>query len=334
MMHELLVPSGMIIVGFILLFKSADLFIDGAIGVAEYFKLPKMLTGIVLVAFATTAPEFTVSLLAAIQGFPEIALGNAVGSVICDDAVAMGLAAFISASPIMIDRRILLTSGIFLIAVDLLAFFFAFDGTVSRIEGILLLVVLAGYFVVLYRTSGREKVENDADSENASRQTEHGGPDSGDKPLKRLALVLGIGLTGIVIASEILIHGATTVCSALGIPEVIVGMTVVAIGTSLPEIAMCITAALRGEGELAAGDIIGADILNVLWIIGASSTANPIHVEQRIILFAFPYMILVVVSMLGLMWMGNRLTRLNGIFLFILYIVYIACNIILFGPAG
>jgi len=289
-----------------------------------------MLTGIVLVAFATTAPEFTVSLLAALKGLPEIALGNAVGSVICDDAVAMGLAALLATSPILIDRKILRTSGLFLLSVDFLAFYFAFDGTVSRIEGMLMLSVLAGYFFVLYRTSGRENQNGAKEGHSQPFPHEISDPDAKRKHLKRLGLILAVGLAGIIAASEILIHGATTICDALGIPEVIVGMTVVAIGTSLPEIATCITAALRGEGELAAGDIIGADILNVLWIIGASSVANPIHVEQRVIFFAFPYMILVVASMLGLMWMGKCLTKRNGIFLFLLYIVYIVCNIILF----
>lgn len=318
----------MLVGGFWLIFKSADLFVDGAIGVADHFGIPKMLTGVVLVAFATTAPEFTVSLLAAIQGHPEIALGNAVGSVICDDTIAIGLAALFAASPILINKRILLTSGIFLLAVDLLAFGFALDGKVARLEGAVLLLILLGYFVSVYLGAKKRKGSSPPSADDDAPAV-HGHTGKKHTP-KKLALLLGAGFVGIVLASEILIHSATTICYAFGIPEVIVGMTVIAIGTSLPEISTCITAARRGEGELAAGDIIGADILNILWIIGASSLANPIHVERKLILFAFPAMLVVVGSMLGMMRSGYKLTKINGTVLLSLYAVYAVLNIVFF----
>jgi cation:H+ antiporter len=146
---------------------------------------------------------------------------------------------------------------------------------------------------------------------------------------KPLLFFLG-GITGVVISSRLIVWVAINIARYFKVSEIIIALTVVAIGTSLPEISTCITAALKGEGEIAVGNIIGADILNILWIIGVASIVNPITVEREVINFAFPYMILIVAVMLAAMRIGCRLGRIKGLILFALYLIYLFFTLKLF----
>ena len=207
--------------------------------------------------FATTAPEFVVSLLSALRGLPEIALGNAIGSVVADDALALALAIVIAPAAIIVDSRILKTTGIFLIAIDLLAFGLSFNGTISRIDGTILVGLLVVYlFFVIYSEQKRKKKALGMSYEEEAKDHYKKGS------LRKQLLWFGVGVAGVVIASEFLIDSSVNIAHALGIPEVVIGLTIIAIGTSLPEIATCIVAARKGHGDLALGDIIGADVLN------------------------------------------------------------------------
>jgi len=299
-------------VAFVVLFKSASFFVDGACGIARIFSVPKLVIGIVLVGLGTTAPEFGVTLIAAIRGSGEIAVGNAIGSVICDDGVALALAAIVAPAVILVNCRILKAVGLFLISIDVLAFLFARNGRLGRIEGLCLVVILCFYYILIIRHQRRVS----AGSEKASA-----GP--GVACLRRPAGLFLTGLIGVASMSFIVVEAAIKIAQFFEISEIIIGSTIVAVGTSLPEISTCITAALKGEGEIAVGDIIGADILNILWIIGVASLVKPIEVEMDIINFSFPFMILIVVVMLLAMRIGCRLTKFKGIILFAFYVLYI-----------
>lgn len=318
-----------LIASFAFLFKCAGYFVDGATGIAKVLNISKMVIGIVLVGMSTTAPEFFVSVISAFRGKPEFALGNAIGSVICDDGVAMALAAVLAPAAILINCRLLKNVGIFLLAVDFLAYFLAANGTIGRLEGVFFVLLLIVYYILIARRKDLMFEQDNLRGRNTDKERE----DSKSlvrSQLKGPILKFILGLTGVLAASHIVVWSAERIAVYFSVPEIIIGLTVLAIGTSLPEISTCITAAIKGEGEIAVGNIIGADILNVLWIIGVSSIVNPIKVDVDIINFTFPFMILIVATMLGGMRIGCRIGKVKGIILFGLYIIYIFLMFTLF----
>lgn len=315
-----------LLVSFLILAKSADFLVDGAVGIASVLKIPKMVIGVILVGFATTAPEFTVSLLSAIRGFPEIALGNALGSVIVDDALALALGIVVAPTAIRVEKKSLRWFGIFLISIDILSFLLSLNGIINRLEGLLLLSILVIYLFVVFHVERKRRKAGVAEDEEDGSLEEY--TKSGGLLKQALRFLLGVG--GVVLASQFLIDSSIFIAGFFGASKAFIGLTVVAIGTSLPEIATCITAARKGHGDLAFGDIIGADILNVLWIIGAASLANPIDVEPDMILFAFPWMLFVVATMLSFAWWGYKLQRWKGFVLIAIYFVYLGLSLFQF----
>ncbi len=311
-----------LIVSFAILFKSASFFVEGASSIARVLNISKMVVGIVFVGMATTAPEFGASIIASIMGHPEIALGNAIGSVICDDGVALALAAIVAPTAILINCRVLKTAGLFLISIDILAYILARNGTIGRMEGALFLIILCFYFIFVLRKQ-RYNVGKDDKERDGLIEKEENPPVSKLALLKKPIFLFAVGITGVILTCWAIIWASVHIAEYFSIPKVIIGLTIIAIGTSLPEISICVTAALKGEGEIAVGNIIGADILNVLWIIGASSLVNPIKVELNIINFAFPFMILIVITMLVAMRIGCRIGKMKGFILFGLYILYL-----------
>ncbi len=321
-----------LILAFALLFKSASFFVDGAVGVARALNVSKMLVGVVLVGMATTAPELFVSAVAAFRGKPEFALGNAIGSVICDDGIALALAAILAPTAILVNCRLLKVAGIFLLGIDFLAYGLARNGTIGRLEGIVFVLILALYYAFILRRkdlwssfeprAGQEKIRTKSEAERA--------PSPLRSRLRPSLVRFCIGLAGVVFGSHIVVWAAERIAVHFGVPEIVIGLTVLAVGTSLPEISTCIMAALKGEGEIAVGNIIGADILNILWITAVASIIRPITVDLDIINFAFPFMILIVTVMLAAMRIGCRIWRIEGVVLFLLYILYLYLTIKLF----
>lgn len=299
------------VLSFALLAKCADYLVEGAIDIAHYLRAPPILIGIVIVGIGTTAPELAVSVTAALKGAPEVALGNAVGSVIYDDGVALPMAALFATAAIAIDRVVLRSAAIFLITVDLVAWYMAADGTLARVEGGALVGLFVLYLIYsFWEQKRRPHVEID-EEETAPRS------------LWLVALLFSGGLAGVVVSSHFIVAATPVVAKALGLPDVVIGLVVVALGTSIPEIATCIVAARKGQGALAVGNILGADILNICWIAGASALANPLVVPPDVVRFMFPWMLAIVLAMLGLMRYGYELNRWKGLVLLALCIAYL-----------
>ena len=334
---NLAVNVAVIVVAFGVLAYCADFLVDGAVGIAHRLRVPKIVIGIVLVGFATTSPELTVSLLAALRGHPELALGNAIGSVIVDDAVALGLGILVAPVAIAVDSKVLKTTGLFLAAVAVVSFALAANGTVSRLEGAALLAIHVAYLTAVLVVEGRRRraraqaQDADAGGEDAGGEAEEQGKPGGLGA--QLLRLLG-GVAGIVVASELLVESATFVARVVGASEAIIGLTIIAVGTSLPEIATNISAGRRGHGDLALGNILGADILNLLWIIGASALANPIRVDRSVVFYSFPWMLVIVGTMLLLCRIGYRLPRWKGVVLVGLYLIYLVMTIVVFYLNG
>lgn len=295
---------------FAILWKSAAFIVDGAIGIADIFRIPKIVVGIVLVSLATALPEFSVSVQAAYLGHSEIALGNVVGSVIANAGLALAAAAIIGVS-IAVDRHILKNHGIFLIISAFVSYVFVFDAYIGRIEGILLLLLLAVYYYYLIRKEVSKRTQ----------EVRKGG--SSDPKLRRILTFFIIGIVGVIISSRLIIWSGLWIAKIFRVPEVIIGLSMIAVGTSLPEISTAIVSALKGHGEIAIGNILGANVLNILWILGTAATISPIRiVNPRTIAFAYPWMLLVVVAMVLLMWHRHELTRKKGILLMGFYGIY------------
>jgi len=313
-------------ISFYFLVNLADLFVDSSVGISEYFGIPRIIVGILIVGFATTAPEISVSVISAIAGFPDIAFGNALGSVICDDGAALALAAIFAPMPIIVNKHILKTTGVFLNSVDILAYFLARNGYISRLEGIILVLLMFGYIgVVIY--SEKKKKKNIATKEMDDIIDLRTDEDEKNISIKKEILTFILALLGVLGTSRVIVFTARNIAVHFGVSDAIIGLTIVAFGTSLPEITTAIVAARKGEGELAVGDIIGADILNILWILGVTSIVNPIHVEIATVNFSFFWMILIVVTMLVSMWIGGKLDKKKGVLLFMIYLSYLGMNI-------
>lgn len=333
----------LLVLAFYLLAKSSSWLVDGAVGIAERLRVPKLLIGIVLVGFATTAPEFAVSIISAVTGNPEMALGNAVGSVIVDDGVALALVGLLAAVPVAVPRRMLLQTAAFLVVIDVTAFVLVItnrlggDFVLTRWGGGVLLGLFFVYLVYIIwdrirrpeEAHPRGSAPEESPAVPAAAKAEAKGAGRG---LPALIGLFVLGLAIVIGASDVVVISAKRLASAAGVPNAVVALTVVAIGTSLPEIATCVTAARKGHGALAVGDIIGADVLNIAWIAGASAVANPLVVQPKVIYFMFPSMLIIVLTTLGGLIFLKRMTRGLGIVLVAEYVIYMGVMFWLFMP--
>ncbi len=317
-----------VIISFIILAKSADLFVDTSISVADRFNISKLVIGLVLVSFATTAPELCVSLTATFQGNSEMALGNAIGSVICNTGLALGIAGIIAPSAIRVLPKILKISGGFLLGISTLCFIFIMpDNTLSLPEGAILIALFFIYLAYIFREykSGRMGLAPSAETEVPENIKNN-----------NMSIIISffmISLVGILIASEFIVISATSIAESLHIPKAVIALTLVALGTSVPEVATSLSAARKGFGEIAIGNILGANILNICWVAGASALVNKLVLTPREMYFMFPAMFIMIVAMLIVLRTHYRLTKKEGIMLMALYFIYIAGTVIFFSPS-
>jgi cation:H+ antiporter len=311
-----------VIVGLAVLVWSADKFVDGAVGVAEFCGMSTLLIGMVIVGFGTSAPELTVSAISAAQGNPELALGNAYGSNIANIALILGATALIS--PILMQRSVLCGDLPILLAVSVLSIILVWDGSVARWNGILLLAVFAAAMAYsIHRELKKAKLEK---SESQSGNADSAEPKKVSLGKSVFWLVLGLVL--LVVSSRALVWGAVEIARTLGVSDLLIGLTIVAVGTSLPELASSIAAARRGENDLALGNIIGSNLFNTLAVVGLAATISPMdEIEKAVTYRDMPLMIALTVALivLGFRRKGDgRLNRIAGAILLAVYVGYLA----------
>jgi cation:H+ antiporter len=303
----------LLIIGFLLLIKGADFFVDGAASIARRFNISTMVIGLTLVAFGTSAPELAVSINAAIDQSNGLVFGNVIGSNILNILFVLGLSAAIT--PISIRLKTILKEMPFAIiatvAVLIMALDFSIDQTpniISRVDGILLLILFAIYFYSMIEiiVLGKENGTFEEISE---------------MPLLRSILLTFIGMGAIIWGSDLTVSGAVGIARAFGLSEVIIGLTIVAIGTSLPELITSVVAARKGENDIAVGNIIGSNIFNLLLVLGVSSVINPIVIDRSSIL-DLSILTLAMIVILPIMYTGKKITRPEGIFMTLAYIAY------------
>ncbi|MBQ3721439.1 MAG: calcium/sodium antiporter [Fibrobacter sp.] len=266
----MILPIVAVVLGLGVLVWSADKFVDGAVGVAKFCGMSTLLIGMVIVGFGTSAPEMVVSAISAMQDAPELALGNAYGSNIANIALILGVTAIIS--PVIVVRKALVRDLPVLIAVTAVAIIQALDGSISRLDGIVVLLVFAGVMTFNVVSELRQKKGVAAEETVASESGE-----SENLSLGRSILWLVLGLALLVASSRALVWGAVEIARALGVSDLLIGLTIVAVGTSLPELASSIAAARKGENDLAIGNIIGSNLFNTLMVVGIAAMIAPMH---------------------------------------------------------
>lgn len=303
----------MLVFGFVLLVWGADKFVAGASALARRLGVSPLLVGLTIVAFGTSAPELAVSLTAALQGANEIAVGNVVGSNIFNMLMVAGLSAVVC--PLVMDRTLLRRDWpISLAAAVLLLVFIVPDLTISRIEGVILLAA----FAVVLGTQIRAALKN--------RDTLEVEEDEVAMPPIMIGVNIVLGLACIIIGGQLAVNGATGIARMFGLSETLIGLTIVAIGTSLPELVTSLVAARKGQNEIAMGNVIGSNIFNLLLILGVSATITPIPVQATSIIDA---LVLIGISIVFyLPARRGKLGRAPGVVMALTYVVYTAYLII------
>lgn len=262
-----------IIIGVTLVLVGADRLTEGASSLARRFGVPEIVIGLTIVACGTSAPEFFVSLMSALNGTPDMAVGNVVGSNIMNTMVIVGCAAMVA--PMVISPSTVKKDIPFSVGASLLLILLTFDSAVSRLDGIILLVGFAAFMAyTLYQAKGGGNSThnvNDNDNGNSPLTTHH-------TPLTSIIWIL-LGLAGLVFGSDLFVDSASNVASTLGVSESVIGLTIVAGGTSLPELATSVVAARKGQSAIAIGNVIGSNVFNILLILGATATISPLQME-------------------------------------------------------
>jgi len=269
----MIAPLVALVLGLALLVWSADRFVEGAAATAYHLGMPPLLIGMVIVGFGTSAPELVVSALSACQGNPGIALGNAYGSNITNIALILGLTAVVS--PIMVHSQVLRKELPILLAVTALAALQISDGDVSRLDAWIMLVLFAGLMTWTIRQGLKQKADM-LGTEMKQELASH------DMPLSRAILWLVVGLLCLILSSRMLVWGAVEIARSLGVSDLLIGLTIVALGTSLPELAAAIVAARRGEHDIALGNVMGSNLFNTLAVVGIAGAIHPMAVGPEV----------------------------------------------------
>lgn len=303
-----------LILGFLLLIKGADFFVDGSSSIAKKFKIPPMVIGLTLVAFGTSAPELAVSIDAALALSNGLVFGNVIGSNIANTLLILGLSAAIT--PISISKKTIFKEMPFLIVSTIAMAVMAMDKLIdnsrnllSRVDGMILLLLFVIYFFSMIEmiVNNKEKDSEEVES----------------MPLLKSSVLTVFGLIAIVMGADLTVTSAVSIAALFGLSETLIGLTVVAVGTSLPELITSVVAAKKGENEIAIGNIIGSNVFNILLVLGVSASINPIIISSRNYIDLVILIIATVTTML-IMFTGSKISKWEGRLMYLAYFGYIA----------
>lgn len=303
---EMLLQCLLLVVGFVMLVKGADWFVDGAAGVAGKFGIPQLVIGLTIVACGTSAPEAAVSIGAVLKGSAGITIGNVVGSNILNVLIILGITSVIVA--LKVSHSTVKYEIPFMIFVTVLLLVFGFTGgELNFVEGMLFWAAFIVYLVYLFRMAknNREEVEEE----------------QADKPVWKLLMLLIVGLVIVVWGSDVTVDAATVIARKMNMSERFIGLTIVALGTSLPELVTSVTAALKKQADIAIGNIVGSNIFNILFVVGTTALIRPVEYEQ-----VFLYDTVVALAAGVLLWLcvwkKKMLTRPAGVLMLVGYGIY------------
>ena len=308
------------IFGLIAIIKGGDLFVDSSIVIAKKTGIPEIIIGATLVSLATTLPETTVSVTASIQGHTTMSFGNAIGSIICNTGLILGLVAIIS--PFKVNKKIFNTKSIILIISLIIIMTLSMDRVIDKKDSIILISILMVYMLTDYLNISRNK----------NRSVYNNEEKFALKNYILLIIKFIFGITIIIIGSNLLVENGVKIADYIGIPQEVISLTLIALGTSLPELVSCLTAIRKGHNGLSVGNILGANILNICMVTGFSAFINNIPVLGQNLIIDFPIMILVTLILIIPTFITNKINRIQGLILLAIYICYVTMLYILYIP--
>lgn len=309
-----------LIAGLVLLVVGAEGLVRGSSRIAASLGITPLVIGLTIVAIGTSSPELAVSVMASLSGQSDIALGNVIGSNVFNVLFILGVSALII--PLVVHQQIIKMDVPILIGLSLLTWWMASDGNIQIWEGIVLILLGIAYTLLLIRMSKKEKKAIEKEYEEA-----FGNQPAKDKPGKiwMSLLFVAVGLAMLVLGSRWLVDGAVYIAKSLGVSDLVIGLTIIAAGTSLPEVATSIIAALRGERDIAVGNVVGSNLFNIFFILGiAAVSGGGIEVAESAIRFDLPVMTVVAFACLPIFFTGSKLDRWEGAVFLLYYIAYTA----------
>lgn len=309
----------LLIIGFFFLIKGANLFVEGSSSIAKKFNVPSMVIGLTIVAMGTSAPEAAVSITSSLAGQNDMSVANVVGSNFFNILVVLGVSSIISKLPV--QKGTIKKDAPFLLLVSALLLLFGLNLNISRIEGLILLAVFI-YFLIDTVNSAKKSSQETAKEATTTMDVEV----TKESSIPKTILLSIIGVVGIVLGGDMVVNSATEIATSFGMSANLVGLTIVAIGTSLPEFVTSVVAIKKGETEIAIGNIIGSNIFNILFVLGLATTISPITISM----FAFIdiiFMVATTVLLYFFMKKDDSLVKSEGIIFLIVYVAYMAYTI-------
>jgi cation:H+ antiporter len=315
----------MLVLGLAVLTVGAELLVRGSSRLAIAMGISPLVIGLTVVAYGTSAPEMVVSVQSSLMGQPDVALGNVVGSNIFNVLFILGLSAMIV--PLRVSQQLIRIDVPLMIAVSLLVLVLALDGGIGRLDGLLLVGGLIAYTVLAIVTSRKERADIQAEYE-AEFGLKKEVQGRGKIVVNLLLVAAGLGL--LILGSKWFVDSAIVIARSLGVSELVIGLTIVAAGTSMPELATSIMAAIRGERDIAVGNVVGSNIFNIFGVLGISSvvSADGVKVTEAALQMDIPVMIAVAAACLPVFFVGHVISRWNGVMFFAYYIAYTASFVI------
>jgi len=315
----MLTVSIVLVLGLLLLLWSADKFIDGSAAMARHLGMSPLLIGMLIIGFGTSVPEMIVSAMAAFANSPELALGNAYGSNITNIALILGVTALFA--PVAVQSKILRRELPVLLGSILLVTLLSWNHSISRQDALILLTM----FGLLMYAFIRNDLKTSEDGLQVESEKEYTAP---KLPRPKATVFIGIGLLGLIISSRMLVWGAVSIAHRLGVSDLIIGLTVVALGTSLPELAASVSAALKKEHDIALGNIIGSNLFNIFCVVGIAGVIKPMTVAREVFIRDIPVMggVTLLLFLFCCARKGSRgiITRANGVVFLLIYVAYTA----------
>ncbi|MGL5314333.1 MAG: calcium/sodium antiporter [Peptostreptococcaceae bacterium] len=312
-----------LIVGFLFLIKGADLFVEGASSIARKFNVPAMVIGLTIVAMGTSAPEAAVSITSSLAGQNDMSVANIVGSNFFNILIVLGVSSLLATLPV--EKNTIKKDTPFLILVSLMMLLFTYDLNITRFEGLLLLAVFV-YFIINTIMNAKSS-SNDDQTHDVETAIDADVIAVQDTSMVKTILISVIGIVGIVLGGDLVVDSASSIASAFGMSSNLIGLTIVAVGTSLPEFVTSVMAIRKGETEIAIGNVVGSNLFNILFILGLASTISPISISILALIDVI-FMIFITILLYLFMKKQNSLTKVNGIIFIVLYVAYLSYTII------
>ncbi|MEG0856291.1 MAG: calcium/sodium antiporter [Terrisporobacter sp.] len=309
----------LLIIGFFFLIKGADLFVEGAASIAKKFNVPAMVIGLTIVAMGTSAPEAAVSITSSLAGQNDMSVANVVGSNFFNILIVLGVSAILAKLPV--EKNTIKKDTPFLLLVSGLLLLFSLNMNISRIEALILLVVFVYFLITTVKSA--KNINNEPIAEAATTSELEAGEEIA---IPKTILLSIIGIVGIVLGGDMVVDSATVIATSFGMSANLVGLTIVAVGTSLPEFVTSVIAVRKGETEIAIGNVIGSNIFNILLVLGLAALISPINISM-FALIDIIFMCSITVLLYLFMKKDNSLVKTHGYIFIIVYIAYMAYTI-------